>query len=158
MGSGLVYTDPGVFSISQSVFTAQKISRESVPGHQEIPQLLVLPKKMAEELEGTSQGLPRSSPMTPFFSGLSISAQTLRQPRVSKSPMRFRVWGKMKLKGWKWSRSFAPQPGPNQNVQCLFWGRDNLPLWEGTCPPLAAAALLSFHHKSRPKECACPEA
>lgn len=113
----------------------------------------------AGELEGPSQRSPSSGPKATLFSGLPICPQAPRWPQGSRGSMSFRVWGKIN-RGPRAAVIQIPcfPTGPNQSAQYLFWGCDNLLLWGRTCPPPRAVALLSFHHKSRPEDGACPEA
>lgn len=61
MGSGPAYTNPGVLSRSQLVFTVPKTSRESVPRHHKTSQLLGLHKKWLGT-RGVLSELPGSGP------------------------------------------------------------------------------------------------
>lgn len=82
MGAGPAYTNPGVLSRSQLVFTVLKMSRESVPRHHETLQLPGLPKKWLDT-RGVFSEAARVWPMTPLFSGLPIglrSSDSVRDP------------------------------------------------------------------------------
>lgn len=162
MGYGPACTDQGLFPRSQFFFTAQKISRESIPEHHVIFQLLILPKLWLGRERGFFRGCrglapwPHSSLACPLVLKLW---DDLRDPEAADLPWGSELRAKWRgAKGWTRSRSPAPWPEPKQSVQYQFWGYDNLPPWEGTWPPLRAVALLSFHHKFTPGEHACPEA